>query len=702
MASKQVNIDIIAKDKTRQAMQSATTNVDKMKNAVFNLRNALIGLGAGVAIKSFVDVGKQVESLQIRLKFLFGSVDEGAKAFDVMAKFASKVPFSLQQIQQGAGNLAVVSKNAEELQEMLQITGRVASVTGLDFRTTAEQIQRSFSAGVASADIFRERGVRDLLGFKAGATVTAEETAEAFRRVFGANGRFANATSDLANTLEGRLSMIGDKFFNFQKVVAEQFFVGLKREFGALDKALEDNQKTIDDIAKSIGEGLSTAVIKAGEAVRFIKDNFEILKALGIAIVVGKIATAFLNLAVAIGKARIALLAFGTVARTSIIGAFVGISTAILLMNDAMAKGVKPTNTLNDLLRRKKLLDEQLAKSGNVVSNTLKNQVKFIDLQIQKIKDVETARAMEEAGIKRIIVETGKHTDAIILQAKALDALKNAKPKPTDGTALGIDASLPSVKPQALIDEEKLDAVKQMAKLEMDIMTQLHNDKIKSIMENDELQAELDRIRADKKIQLAHDTARKELEIQKQVMSQTMQLLKAGRAGEINVEKLTGEQKTDLAVKVGREALAEMARHNEKAFKLNKAFNLAEAIMSTARGVAKALPNIPLAIAIGALGAVQIATIAKTKYQGRRLGGRMNRGEPYMVGEAGAEMVVPDAPSTVIPNSKLNSVSQPVTVNFNINTVDARGFNELLVNSRGTIINLINSAVNEKGKVAIV
>ena len=80
----------------------------------------------------------------------------------------------------------------------------------------------------------------------------------------------------------------------------------------------------------------------------------------------------------------------------------------------------------------------------------------------------------------------------------------------------------------------------------------------------------------------------------------------------------------------------------------------------------------------------------------------MNKGEPYMVGEAGAEMVVPDAPSTVIPNSKLNSVSQPVTVNFNINTVDARGFNELLVNSRGLIVGMINQAVNEKGKMAIV
>ena len=72
-----------------------------------------------------------------------------------------------------------------------------------------------------------------------------------------------------------------------------------------------------------------------------------------------------------------------------------------------------------------------------------------------------------------------------------------------------------------------------------------------------------------------------------------------------------------------------------------------------------------------------------------------------MVGEAGPELVVPDRPSNVVPNSQLSS-GQGVTVNFNISTVDARGFNELLVNSRGTIVNLINNAVNEKGKVAII
>ena len=114
MATKQVNIDIIAKDKTRQAMQSATKSIDKVKSAVFNLRNAFIGLGAGLVIKSFIDVGKSVETLQMRLKFLFGSAEEGAKAFDTMARFAGKVPFSLEQIQAGAGVLAVISKDANE------------------------------------------------------------------------------------------------------------------------------------------------------------------------------------------------------------------------------------------------------------------------------------------------------------------------------------------------------------------------------------------------------------------------------------------------------------------------------------------------------------------------------------------------------------------------------------------------------------
>ena len=215
--AQQLKIDIVAKDKSKQALQGVRGGLDKVKGAVFNLQNAFIGLGAGLAIRSLVNTGKQIEGLQVRLKFLFGTAQEGAKAFDEMAKFAAKVPFSLEEIQAGSGVLAVVSKDAKELANLMEITGNVAAVTGLDFKTTSEQIQRSMSAGISAADLFRDRGVKAMLGFKAGATVTIEETAEALQKTFGKGGKFGAATDELAKTFEGTLSMIGDKFFNFKR-----------------------------------------------------------------------------------------------------------------------------------------------------------------------------------------------------------------------------------------------------------------------------------------------------------------------------------------------------------------------------------------------------------------------------------------------------------------------------------------------------
>jgi hypothetical protein len=332
MSTKRLNIDILAKDKSRQALKQVQGNLNETKQSVINLKNALIGLGVGAVLKSFVDVGKEAESLQIRFKFLFGSVEEGATALNNLTKFASKVPFSLDQISRASGNLAVVAKDADDLNRILEITGNVASVTGLDFETTATQIQRSFSGGIASADIFRERGVRALLGFKAGAIVTAEETAKRFEELFAGDGKFATATDDLAQTLEGTLSMIGDKYFNFQKRVSQEFFDELKKEFGALDKFFEDNEEQIDVLARAIGQSLATAITTLADGVRFVNENFETFKKLGLAVVVFGLSRAFVGLAISIGKASIAMTKFNTKSAKNLIGlgALAGVTIAEL------------------------------------------------------------------------------------------------------------------------------------------------------------------------------------------------------------------------------------------------------------------------------------------------------------------------------------------------------------------------------------
>ena len=320
MATKKVNIDIIARDKSKQALRGVQGSLDKVKKSVFNVRNALAGLGAGLVIRSLVNTGKEIENLQVRLKFLFGSAEEGAKAFDKMAKFASKVPFSLEEIQQGAGVLSVVSDDADELAKIMEITGNVAAVTGLDFKTTAEQIQRSLSAGISAADLFRDRGVKAMLGFKAGATVSIEETVKALEDTFGSNGKFAGATDDLSKTLSGTLSMINDSVFIFKKNLLDAgFFSELKRQFGDLDNFLKQNQQTLEQVAISIGQGLAKAVISTGKAIVFLKDNFEIMVSIIKTMIAFKLIAFFTNLAVAIYASRGAMLAFNSAVKKNLL-----------------------------------------------------------------------------------------------------------------------------------------------------------------------------------------------------------------------------------------------------------------------------------------------------------------------------------------------------------------------------------------------
>jgi hypothetical protein len=86
-------------------------------------------------------------------------------------------------------------------------------------------------------------------------------------------------------------------------------------------------------------------------------------------------------------------------------------------------------------------------------------------------------------------------------------------------------------------------------------------------------------------------------------------------------------------------------------------------------------------------------------------GGSVRKNQPVVVGDSasgrGGELFVPNSSGQIIPNSRLGS-GGGVNVNFNINTVDASGFEELLVRSRGTITQLINNAVNEKGRSSII
>ena len=372
MATQKLNIDIVAKDRSKQALGTLQGSLGRLKQSVFNLRNAFIGLGAGLVIRNIVNTGKQLENLQVKLKFLFGNAQEGAKAFDEMAKFAARVPFSLEQIQQGSGVLATVAKDANELAHLMEITGNVAAVTGLDFQTTSSQIQRSMSAGIGAADLFREKGVRAMLGFQAGAEVSIEETIAAFNKVFGKGGKFGNATKELAKTFEGTLSMIGDKIFNFKKVLLEAgFFRELKNQFGDLNKFLEDNGKKVDALAKKVGKGLAIAFKGLADTVIFVKDNIDkFALALG-ALISMKVAGFFYGIVTAINAMTFAMKGFNIATKRNII--FGSIMVFASAMGFLIKKFREFKGELNEQEHTIESLTKEIEKYEKILSNTRAN-----------------------------------------------------------------------------------------------------------------------------------------------------------------------------------------------------------------------------------------------------------------------------------------------------------------------------------------
>ena len=615
MANQRLNIDIVARDKSKQALNNVQGSLSKLKGAVFNLKTAFVGLGAGLVIRNLVNTGKELENLRVRLKFLLKNTNEGAKAFDNMVKFASKVPFTLQEIQSGSGILATITDNADDLQKMLEITGNVAAVTGLDFRTTAEQIQRSMSAGIGAADLFREKGVRNMLGFQAGATVSIEATAEAFEKVFGTGGRFGKATDELANTFQGTLSMIGDKFLQFKFTILEAgFFEGLKKEFGNLNVALAENANMIEKLGVGVGTVLAVSVEKLANAFRLMAEYSNLVKESFKIIISYKLAKMFLN----IGRAIIPVVA----GMTSLVSLSVaGIPLAVAAAAAGTLAYVKMGAELDNIAKKIEENHKAFKESKRVFTGGGFDASTFNEITKEaEVLDTFLYNATSELGI-RIPTATEKAIAKFKeLNNGVLEDIKKKKENIRMIIAEGINSGITKMSEalsRSLVFGEKLsDTLRNMA---LNVLAKIVSILIEQI--------------ARQSIQIAMENAHYTQLVQK-----------------LSIEKaITDEKRKQNSASAGGSD------------------NMGSSLVRMA-----------------------------SSFLGFAKGGAVSKGQPVITGENGAELFIPNSTGQITQAARGTGGGQ-TTVNFNINTLDASGFDDLLVRNRGTITQIINNAVNERG-----
>ena len=693
MATQKLNIDIVAKDRSRQALNTLQGRLGKLKASVFNLRNAFIGLGAGLVIKNIVNTGKQIENLKVQLKFLFGSAEEGAKAFDEMAKFASKVPFSLEEIQAGSGVLAVVSDDAKELANLMKITGNVAAVTGLDFKTTAEQIQRSLSAGISAADLFRDKGVKDMLGFSAGAKVSVEETAKAFERVFGRGGKYGNATKELAKTFEGTLSMIGDKVFNFKRVLLEAgFFKELKKQFGDLDKFLADNAKDLDRIATAVGKNLAQGMVKV---VNIGKDLIPTIQNIGK--ILKSIVDGFMALPPFVQSVGlVGAFIFGKKGAAALAGISFLIDKVSDFMDDTKIKaGIVDLDNVEEVEKRLKAIKEQQGEIFRVMSEGL------------VVSEKITIEGSELVGYNQ------ENLDLLEKEKKQLESqlywMKN-KSVHALGIFKTIDATVEKQKELTFEDQAMLNHIEASHEAMHKIMN-ITKETTKEVEKQHQ---------AYKNIHEAHLQFKNQVEVQNTLQMEVWQKLKDQNEQWSLSDELVSV--VNNGVQGFSRMLAEAVVYGKK---INASFKeLAQGLLVDI--LAKMIERIALIMIEqfilnkiiskdkDKLAMEKAITKEKQKqvfYQallmamgggggGIKLfasGGTVSKGKPIVVGERGPEVFVPNSSGQIQQNAR-GTGGGTVNVNFNIEAIDSNSFNDVLVENRGVITSIINNALNEKGR----
>jgi hypothetical protein len=233
----------------------------------------------------------------------------------------------------------------------------------------------------------------------------------------------------------------------------------------------------------------------------------------------------------------------------------------------------------------------------------------------------------------------------------------------------------------------------------------------------------------------------------------------AGIDKEIAAEqKRDGKSKASVAKIRALEAKKEAAK--KKAFNQNKKMMMAQTVASTAAAIMQSFVNaggyplgLGMAIAMGAIGAANLAIIAGSSYEGGGGGtpatsgpssisigdrgkssdmskSRSARGElayfrgeqgmggaenfrgafygkkhraaggntGYVVGEQGPELFMPDRPGTIVPADDTAGVGGSTNVTFSINAIDAAGVEDVLVQQQGNIIGMLREAANSYGE----
>ena len=255
--------------------------------SIGSLRNSILlytfALGAAAKTTSvFVQSASKFQDVKARLVGLMGGVLDAERAFQKFNAVAAKTPFTLDDVVNAGAQLKAFGADAEAL--LGPITD-LAAFMGTTATEAANAFGRAYAGGAGAADIFREKGIlniiRDFKGIEDLSNLTLPQFRRAMEETFtDPSTGIAGSTERLAKTFTGAMSNMGDSMTRLAAEIGDIFLPALTASAKAMGENADSMREWIQfyrrgrETVNLFGDGLDVF----GAKLRGMKDIDELTR----------------------------------------------------------------------------------------------------------------------------------------------------------------------------------------------------------------------------------------------------------------------------------------------------------------------------------------------------------------------------------------------------------------------------------------
>jgi hypothetical protein len=601
----------------------------------------------GASMKT-ISVAREFDKINASLITMTGSQEAADKAFKRIQTFATTTPYDLAQVATAFTKLTALGLNPS--QEALESYGNTAAAMGKDLNQMIEAVADAATGEFERLKEFgikaRSEGDNVSLTFQGVSTTIGKNAAEIEAYLMGLGQvQFAGAMAERAATLDGAISNLGDSFDNLFLTISQ----------AGAGSVFEDLARSSTEFLNNLGVmiRLSSGTASATEELAAAEEELALLEA---------------------KKAGMSALVFRG-------------------LQDRYDAQTQLVESLRLQVRLEKELEQaEKAKSENdFATKRAEQEAEAAAVRLAAQQEIDKkAEEAEKRKIEAAEREAQARKESAQQQLQDMLLLNETSLEQTNRVENERIALIQALRDQDLINEEEY----QRAKTEI------------------EANAMAERLELLKTDLASRSEAIRLTEENDRLMDEIIANDKAERAETLNTRLLEAE---DLLLKGKSEKQKAGFRLGVNLMNAEKRENAKKIVSSTytaAMDAYKALAGIPI---VGpALGAAAFATVMATGLQaatqslsGRALGGQVRAGESYVVGERGPEVLTMGSGGSITPNEALKGgggqiVSKTANVSFTIQANDTSGFDQLLSSRRGQIISMINQAMNDQGRQALI